>query len=113
MRPREFPCEACADVTPWLRASEAARKAGVSRRTIYNWIEREKIHTRNLPGGVWLVCWCSVCGEREGAQVGRGCPRRFLCKIRKTGELWPIDRVEEAIEVSDVKREARPWRARR
>jgi excisionase family DNA binding protein len=34
----------------------AAEVVGVTRRTIYRWIEREKVHSLRIASGQWRVC---------------------------------------------------------
>ena len=40
---------------PWLKAAEAARNRGVSKRTFYSWMERYEDFPARKIGGCWWV----------------------------------------------------------
>ena len=49
-------CASCHERVRMVTADEAARMAGVSPRTIYRWIEAERLHFIETPEGLLLVC---------------------------------------------------------
>jgi excisionase family DNA binding protein len=49
-------CAACPSPVPLLTPDEAAALAGVSTRTLYRWVEAERIHFTETPAGRLLVC---------------------------------------------------------
>ena len=55
------------------RPGQAARLAGISRRTIYNWIEAGKVRVRYAASGVVLIEVNSlfVAHRPEHARIGR------------------------------------------
>jgi excisionase family DNA binding protein len=53
-------CADCAQPVTMVTAEEAAAVAGVTRRTIYRWVEAEKIHFTETPDGALLVCLNSI-----------------------------------------------------
>jgi hypothetical protein len=53
-------CEACAAQVKMASAGEAASVAGVSQRTIYRWVETEKLHFSETPEGWLLICLNSL-----------------------------------------------------
>jgi predicted DNA-binding transcriptional regulator AlpA len=61
-----FPCEHCGCVTQFVGTSRAVRLLGVSRSTIYYWMERGWIHWRLLPSGRRIICRSSL--SRAGHQ---------------------------------------------
>jgi excisionase family DNA binding protein len=81
MRPAVFWCEDCHAFTLWFSPEEAAELVCKCSRTLYVWIEEGKVHAHRLPGRQWIVCWCSVCGER--ARNANSCKNR-LVQCRKT-----------------------------
>jgi hypothetical protein len=54
-------CDGCAQPVTMVSAEEAAAVAGVTRRTIYRWVEAEKVHFTETSDGVLLIClnWLS------------------------------------------------------
>ena len=44
----------------WLHILEAAARMGVSRRTIYNWIEAKKVTTARTAGGQTMILESSL-----------------------------------------------------
>ena len=55
-----FNCEQCGCTTQFLGTSRAVRLLGVSRSTIYYWMERNWIHWRLLPSGRRIICRASL-----------------------------------------------------
>ncbi len=53
-------CPHCAQRVAMVGAEEASALAGVSSRTIYRWIEEERIHFVETPGKGLLVCLNSL-----------------------------------------------------
>jgi hypothetical protein len=51
-----FFCQECGRETRFLRMYVARSFAGVSRTTMYYWIQRDWVHTRELASGVRVVC---------------------------------------------------------
>jgi hypothetical protein len=49
-------CPACRRETQFAIPELAAALSGVTQRTIYRWVEDEKVHFRETPAGVLLVC---------------------------------------------------------
>jgi hypothetical protein len=49
-------CDLCAQPVKVVTAEEAAALASVSMRTIYRWVEAEKVHFTETPEGVLLIC---------------------------------------------------------
>ena len=62
MRPRLFPpmasfhCEQCNKQTRFLHISFVVQAIGVSRSTVYYWMEHAWIHWMELPSGRRLIC---------------------------------------------------------
>ena len=50
------PCFGCGKRVAMVGVDAAAKMAGVSVRTICRWVEAEKVHFRETPGGQLLVC---------------------------------------------------------
>lgn len=60
-------CAECA--AEMVRPEEAARLAGVSTRTIYRWVESERVHFAEDSVGGLLVCLSSLkSGARKGTE---------------------------------------------
>lgn len=49
-------CERCGKLTELLSIKEVSYYISVSRRTVYNWIERGNLHLLETPGGRTLIC---------------------------------------------------------
>ncbi|HEV8384393.1 MAG TPA: hypothetical protein VGQ11_05930 [Candidatus Acidoferrales bacterium] len=49
-------CSACRRETQFAMPELAAALSGVTPRTIYRWVEDEKVHFRETPAGLLLVC---------------------------------------------------------
>jgi len=56
-------CPVCNREVNMIPVELAAKAAGVSPRTLYRWIEQNKIHFRELSDGVVLVCENSLPGR--------------------------------------------------
>ena len=57
-------CSTCAQQVPMVKVDEAATIAGVSSRTLYRWVEAEKVHFAETPEGLLLICLSSLAGNR-------------------------------------------------
>lgn len=49
-------CAACAEKVQMVTPAEAALLGHVSQRTIYRWIEAEKLHFTETPEGLLMIC---------------------------------------------------------
>lgn len=67
-----FPCEHCGCVTQFIGTSRAVRLMGVSRSTIYYWMERGWIHWRLLPSGRRVICRAALSSGATPANSSRG-----------------------------------------
>ena len=67
-----FPCEHCGRVTQFIGISRAVRLMGVSRSTIYYWMERGWIHWRLLPSGRRVICRAALSNGAPSVAAGRG-----------------------------------------
>jgi predicted DNA-binding transcriptional regulator AlpA len=52
----QFFCDQCQKETQFIPIHAAIRIVGVSRSTIYYWIDRTWIHWRELPSGRRIIC---------------------------------------------------------
>ena len=57
-------CPLCARQVPMVKVDEAAVLCGVSARTIYRWVESERVHFAETPQGGLLICPPSLAGNR-------------------------------------------------
>lgn len=55
-----FFCERCQQKTEFLPIFRAKLAAGVSRSTVYYWIEKEWVHWVELPSGRKVICGRSL-----------------------------------------------------
>jgi hypothetical protein len=53
-------CPFCGRETEHLNVTDAAAKVHVTRRTIYNWLERALVHSVHRPSGKKFICVCSL-----------------------------------------------------
>jgi excisionase family DNA binding protein len=53
-------CPTCAESVSLVTADEAATVIGVSTRTIYRWVEAEKLHFSETAEGSLLICCNSL-----------------------------------------------------
>ena len=53
-------CATCAESVLMVTADEAATVTGVSARTIYRWVEAEKLHFAETAEGALLICCNSL-----------------------------------------------------
>ena len=56
-------CCSCRAQVNMVMPDEAAVLAGVSSRTIYRWIEAEKLHFTETPDGLLRICLNSLFGH--------------------------------------------------
>ena len=49
-------CEACGGETPMVTPEQAAAQAAVTVRTIYRWVEAERVHFIETHEGRLLIC---------------------------------------------------------
>jgi predicted DNA-binding transcriptional regulator AlpA len=69
MKPCLFSCTSCHATVEWIPVSRVAAITGVDRRTVYNWMNRDWIHTRTLPSGRRIVCLKSLTGLQRFSLV--------------------------------------------
>ncbi|OFV79572.1 MAG: hypothetical protein A2Y78_11330 [Acidobacteria bacterium RBG_13_68_16] len=53
-------CPFCNRETEHLNVTEAAQSAHVTRRTVYNWLDRSLVHCVHRPSGRKFICMCSL-----------------------------------------------------
>ena len=53
-------CEGCGEPVTMISSEEAAAIAGVGARTIYRWIEADRVHFTETPVGVLRICFNSL-----------------------------------------------------
>ena len=58
-------CAECAEQVKMVTPDEAAVFSRVSSRTIYRWVEAEKLHFEETPDGVLFICLSSLQKESE------------------------------------------------
>lgn len=63
-------CEHCNCMTQFLGTSRAVRRLGVSRSTIYYWMERGWVHWRLLPSGRRVICRASLSKAAPNSSPG-------------------------------------------
>jgi Helix-turn-helix domain len=56
-------CPSCHCEVNMLPVEAAAKAFGISPRTLYRWIEQDRVHYRELNDGTILVCEKSLAGE--------------------------------------------------
>jgi hypothetical protein len=56
-------CPMCVQQVPMIKVDEAATMARVSSRTIYRWVESDKVHFAETPEGLLLICLSSLAGK--------------------------------------------------
>ncbi|MBI4470241.1 MAG: hypothetical protein HY650_13060 [Acidobacteria bacterium] len=59
-------CQECATQVQMLEPEQAAAVAGVSCRTIYRWVEAERVHFVEDAGGRILICLNSLFDKSKG-----------------------------------------------
>ena len=64
-------CAPCSAMVQMAKPEEAAALAGVDARTIYRWVEAEKIHYREMHAGLLLICLNSIESENRSARNGK------------------------------------------
>ena len=53
-------CQNCSERTEYLNINEASAAIGISRRTIYRWMESGRLHLLESASGHTLVCKMSL-----------------------------------------------------
>ncbi len=80
-------CEACCAQVQMVTPDEAAQLRRVSTRTIYRWIENERLHFTETEKGFSLICFQSIennasapqeCREEPATRTSRGVFRKNL-----------------------------------
>jgi len=66
-----FLCEHCGSQTQFASISRVLRVLGVSRSTIYQWMQRGLIHWRLLPSGRRMICQASLSSSGHQAAQKR------------------------------------------
>ena len=61
-------CPICAGQVPMVKVDVAATLSRVSVRTIYRWVEAEKIHYVETPEGSLLICLSSLASNTPKGQ---------------------------------------------
>ena len=87
-----FFCEHCQKDTRFLPIHFAVALTGVSRRTIYYWMEHGWIHWRELPSGRRVICQNSL--SRQDLETAADCPHaeKFSAKPCKTVQSGKLTR---------------------
>ena len=62
-------CAGCGDETFLISVDEAALLTRLSARTIYRWIEAERIHFTGTPDGLLMVCLKSLYDLKESTDI--------------------------------------------
>lgn len=62
-------CAGCGDKTRMVSADEAALLTRMSARTLYRWIEAERIHFTETPDGLLMVCLKSLYDLKESPNI--------------------------------------------
>jgi len=71
-----FFCEHCRKETKFLSLHSAVAIAGVSRSTVYYWMERRWIHWRESPSGRRLICEASLSRPvRDEEEISSAIPK--------------------------------------
>jgi hypothetical protein len=65
-------CAGCARMVRMITAEEAARLVHQSTRTIYTWVEADRLHYRETPEGFLHVCLDSLFAGAADAPAPRG-----------------------------------------
>ncbi len=60
-----FQCEQCRSLSQFVGIPRVVRMIGVSRSTIYYWMDRGWIHWRLLPSGRRVICMSSLSSSGE------------------------------------------------
>lgn len=63
----QIACADCGGEVLMVTPDEAALAVGVSARTIYRWVEQNKIHFRESTSGALVVCPRSVLDQARAA----------------------------------------------
>jgi len=53
-------CHECTQMTKMVTVDEAAAIAGVTSRTMYRWVDAEKLHFSETAEGVLIICFNSL-----------------------------------------------------
>jgi len=73
-----FLCEHCRKETTFLPIHTAIRIAGVSRSTVYYWMEHAWIHWRELPSGRRVICQESLSHQARSLDADLCAPKKIL-----------------------------------
>ena len=65
---RTFFCHLCEGKVELVTVVQASRVCKVSRKTIYNWIAKDQLHTFETAGGQIRICLGSLIHPYEGGQ---------------------------------------------
>jgi predicted DNA-binding transcriptional regulator AlpA len=80
----ELHCETCNKVTRFLTIHFALQMVGVSRSTVYYWMEHAWIHCRELPSGRRVICQESLSRQARELDADMRVPKKILSEtVRK------------------------------
>jgi predicted site-specific integrase-resolvase len=83
-----FFCDRCRKETKFLAIHAARQVTGVSRSTVYYWMEHAWIHWRELPSGRRVICQESLSHQAmepradSDVAIKKSSERVLLCAIR-------------------------------
>jgi hypothetical protein len=77
-----FFCEHCRKETKFMPINFAAKEIGVSRATIYIWMQRLRVHWLELPSGRPMICQQSLLHRTHKAVNLIQSPQEIRLKFR-------------------------------
>lgn len=79
-----FLCKHCRKETKFLPIHTATQVAGVSRSTIYYWMDHGWIHWRELPSGRRVICQESLSHQARSLDADLRAPKKISSEtVRK------------------------------
>jgi hypothetical protein len=81
-------CEHCRKGTKFVPIHIAAQAAGVSKPTVYYWMERGWVHWRELPSGRRVICEESLSRPARDPLSSTAHPNRGVSKDSVKGVLF-------------------------
>jgi predicted DNA-binding transcriptional regulator AlpA len=85
-------CEQCQKNTRFLPIPFAIALTGVSRSTVYNWMERGRIHWLELPSGRRLICEHSLLRDPSNSMQIPLPPPKNSPKLSNTVQFCKLTR---------------------